>query len=126
MTLIYFNTFSSSMHTFQLWWNFNSNSIHKLRVWHNNVFRKLLRLSRYCTVSGMFAKGLISNCKVVIRNPVYKFKKRLDNSHISLIIFIVVRDVCWMSRFRSQWVIYVMSNTSLFIYFDIYNIPFAV
>ena len=97
-----FSTFCSSMYTAQLWWNHTVYSIHRLRVCCNNVFRRLLRLPKYCNASAMFAERLIPDCKAVIQNLVYRFMSRLDKSRNTLIIAVLGTDIRWKSRIRRQ------------------------
>ena len=71
-------TFCSPIYTAQLWWNYTVASIHNLHVAYNNVFRLLLNQPKYCSASTMFVEYHVPDSKVVIRNLVYKFMRRLD------------------------------------------------
>ena len=53
-----FNTYCSPMYTAQLWWNHTAYSFQRLNVCYtgNNILRRLLRLTRYCSASGLFAQ----------------------------------------------------------------------
>ena len=99
-----FSTFCSFMYTAQLWWNHTVYSIHRVHVCYNNVFRRLLRLLKYCSQSGMFVERLIPDCKAVIRNLVCKFMSRLAKSRNTLIIAVLCTDIRWKSRTKRQWV----------------------
>ena len=75
-----FSTYCSPMYTAQLRWHHTVYSFHRLNVAYNNVLRRLLRRRpRFCSASGLFAECRIPNCKAVIRNPIFRFSKRVDS-----------------------------------------------
>ena len=61
----------------------------------------------------MFADKLVSDCKAIVRNVVFKFMNCLDKSDNSLVVDVVARDVRWISRIRRRWV------KSLYVYIDL-------
>ena len=102
-----FNTYCSPMYTAQLWWNHTANSFHRLNVCYNNILRRLLRRPCYCSASALFAECGIPKSKAVIRNLIYKFITRLNESTIStndVILAILSSDIRWTSCIRHYWV----------------------
>ena len=79
-----FNTYCSPIYTAQLWWNHTACSFQILNVCYNNILRRLLRRPRFCCASGLFAECGIPNRKAVIRNLIYKFITRLNESTIMM------------------------------------------
>ena len=78
-----FSTYCSPMYTAQLRWHHTVYSCHRLNVAYNNVLRRLLRRRpRFCSASGLFAECRIPNCKAVIRNPIFRFSKRVDSWYV--------------------------------------------
>ena len=93
-----FNTYCSPMYTAQLWWNLQH--FQRLNVCYNNILRRLLRRPRYCSASGLFAE-----CgKAVIRNLIYKFITRLNESTNDVILAMLSSDIRCTSRIRHYWV----------------------
>ena len=79
-------------------------SFQRLNVCYNNILRRLLRRPRYCSASGLFAECGIPNGKAVIRNLIYKFITRLNESTNDVILTILSSDIRWTSRIRHYWV----------------------
>ena len=86
------------------WWNHTAYSFQRLNVCYNNILRRLLRRPRYCSASGLFAECGIPNGKAVIRNLIYKFITRLNESTNDVILAILSSDIRWTSRIRHYWV----------------------
>ena len=95
-----FNTYCSPMNTAQLWWNHTAYSFQRLNVCYNNIL--LLRRPRYYSACGLFAECGIPNGKGVIRNLIYKFITRLNES-TNVISAILSSDIRWTSRIRHYW-----------------------
>ena len=96
-----FNTYCSPMYTAQLWWNHTAYSFHRLNVCYKNIIRRLLRRPRYCSASSLFAECGIPNGKAVIRNLIYKFITRLNESTKDVILAILSSDIIWASRIKA-------------------------
>ena len=79
-------------------------SFQRLNVCYNDILRRLLRRPRYCSASGLFAECGIPNGKAVIRNLIYKFITRLNESTNDVILAILSSDIRWTSRIRHYWV----------------------
>ena len=92
------------MYTAQLWWNHTAYSLQRINVCYNNILRRLLRRPRYCYASGLFAEFGIPNGKAVIRNLIYKFITRLNESTNDWILAILSSDIRWTSCIRHYWV----------------------
>ena len=101
-----FNTYCSPMYNAQLWWNHTAYSFQRLHVCYNNILRRLLRRPRYYSAFGLFAECGIPNGKAVIRNLIYKFITRLNEStnDVILAIGLLSSDIRWTSRIRHYWV----------------------
>ena len=55
----------------------------------------MLRRPRYCSASGLFAECGIPNGKAIIRNLIYKFITRLNESTNDVILAILSSDIKW-------------------------------
>ena len=98
-----FRSHCSSMYTCQLWWNYKMLSIKKLYVAYNNAFRMLFLKPRDCSASGMFAENNIPSCQAIIRNLVYRFMCRLEDSDSHIVKSVLNSDIKWHSRIRLHW-----------------------
>ena len=97
-------TYCSPMYTEQLWWNNTAHSFQRLNICHTNIRRRLLRRPRYSSASGLFAECGIPNGKAVIRNLIYKFITRLNESTNDVILATLSSDIRWTSRIMHYYV----------------------
>ena len=97
--------FARSVHqyTCQLWWNCSVQSMHTLNVAYNNAFRLMHHLPTYCSASLMFVVNRVPNFRVVIRNRIYGFMKRLVSSSNALVLSTVTSDARFRSRIVRHW-----------------------
>ena len=86
------------------WANVRWANVRWAKVRAPNILRRLLRRPRYCSASGLFAECGILNGKAVIRNLIYKFITRLNESTNDGILAILSSDIRWTSRIRHYWV----------------------
>ena len=79
-----------------------------MKVAYNNVFRFFLRLprdpeGRPCSASQMFVNRKVKSFQEIIRNVVYKFQSRLNNSGNELVkstLFVQIKET---SKLRKHW-----------------------
>ena len=66
---------------------------------YNNVYRKILRVSRRASASGMFVSNDIPNFDAFLRKSIYSFTTRLSSSSNKLICAIeqswIMKSVIW-------------------------------
>ena len=104
-----FVTFCSQFYCAPLWYfNKTDKTYNKLRVAYNNVFRFLLGLprdeqGRPCSASGMFASRRVKSLQEILRNLIYKFMCRLDESDNDLVRSILSQSVTRISKLRKHW-----------------------
>ena len=75
---------------------------------YNNVFRFFLCLprdeqGRPCSASDMFVSRKVKSFAEIIRNVVFKFQSRLDNSNNELICSILNKHYVKESKFKGHW-----------------------
>ena len=99
-----FRSYCSSLYTSQLWWKYRVLSIKKMYVSYNNAFRMLFRLRRDCSASGMCATRNVSSCPALIRNLVFRFMQRVQESPNAIRLqSICSSDMWWTSLIRARW-----------------------
>ena len=67
------------------WTNYKKTTLSKLRVAYNNVYRKILGVSRRSSASAMFVTNDIPNFEAFFRKSIYSFTTRISFSSNNLI-----------------------------------------
>ena len=69
-----------------MWWNFSKTVISKLYVAYNNIFRILCHEPKWCRPSAslMFVSCGVKTCLMIIRNYVFKFIIRTQESDFDI------------------------------------------
>ena len=67
------------------WKKYKKTTFSKIRVAYNNVYRKILGVSRRASASGMFVSNDILNFEAFLRKSIYSFTTRLSSSSNNLI-----------------------------------------
>ena len=80
----------------------------KIRVAYNNVYRKILGVSRRASASGMFVSNDIPNFEVFLRKLIYSFTTRLLSSSNKLIGAIeqswIMKSLVWITREEKMYI----------------------
>ena len=72
------------------------NDLILIRVAYNNLYRKILHVSRRSSASAMFVQHNIPNFECLIRRDIYSFTSRLKASNNLLIN---ANENCWLLKF---------------------------
>ena len=80
----------------------------------------LHRLPRDCSASGMFVNYNVKNCAAIIRNLVFRFIERLEQSDNMIITSVLNSDLLWQSRIRKHWVKLLYCNVDF-----MHNVPYT-
>ena len=67
------------------WTNYKKTTLSKIRVAYNNVYRKILGVSRRSSASAMFVTNDIPNFEAFFRKSIYSFTTRISFSSNNLI-----------------------------------------
>ena len=89
-------SFCGSFYCSYLWTQYKKSSFSKIRVAYNNLYRKILHVSRRSSASAMFVQNNIPNFECLIRRDIYSFTSRLKASNNLLINAI---ENCWLLKF---------------------------
>ena len=81
-----FRAYCTPLHNAHLWSSFSKASLHKLQVAYNDALRILLRRPRWCSASEMFVAAGVNTLQATMRNVMYKFICRLNNSENYIIM----------------------------------------
>ena len=65
---------------YYLWSDYKAKTFSKLRVAFNNVYRRVLGLPTWSSVSEMYATHNIENFEALLRKVIYGFIQRLEDS----------------------------------------------
>ena len=81
------------------WTQYKKTTFSKIRVAYNNVYRKILGVSRRASASGMFVSNDILNFEAFLRKSIYSCTTRLSSSSNKLICAIeqswIMKSVIW-------------------------------
>ena len=95
-----------------LWWNFKRESMRKLTVAYHTILKLLLGFSKYDSNSYVCSVFNIKNCEAVMRNFIFKFIVRVENSSNKLLQSVLKSSLGHTSRIRAHW------NKSLYTIFQ--------
>ena len=104
-----FVTYCSQLYCAPVWhFKYSDKSYKKLNVAYNNVFRSFLRLprdaqGRPCSASGMFVNRRVRSFQEILRNLVFKFQCRLNQSQNELVVCTLSDNVSSRSKLRNHW-----------------------
>ena len=68
-----------------LWNSYKKSTFNKIRVADNNVYRKIFDLPKKSSVSAMYSRCNICSFESKLRESIYGFMQRLENSTNSII-----------------------------------------
>uniref|UniRef100_A0A8C1PP13 Reverse transcriptase domain-containing protein n=1 Tax=Cyprinus carpio TaxID=7962 RepID=A0A8C1PP13_CYPCA len=101
-----FRTYITPLYTAQLWSNYKKKSMQRLKVAYNDAMRLLLRVPRWHSASHLFVSNRVPTCEALLRQLMFGFMCRLDNS-VNHIIEALVSPLksCYRytSRLRRHW-----------------------
>jgi hypothetical protein len=89
-----FRAYCTSFYTCSLWANCTRRAYSALRVQFNNAFRVLLRSSRYCSASGIFADARIDCFNATMRKRCASLVRRVRGSSNGILNMIASRLDC--------------------------------
>lgn len=72
-----FKTYCQSFYTCQLWTDYTVASHDGIRVAYNNIYRQLMGLKRYCSVSEMFTEARVDTFNAIQRKRIASFMSRV-------------------------------------------------
>ena len=88
--------FCGSFYCSYVWTHYNKSSVSKLRVAYNDLYRKILHVSRRKSVSEKFVKNNIPHFEALLWKEVYSFMSRLKVSANVVINFI---EICQLLKY---------------------------
>ena len=89
-------SFCGSFYCSYLWTHYNKASFSKIRVAYNDLYRKILHVSRSSSASAMFVNNNIPTFECLIRRDIFSFTSRLKVSTNKLINTI---ENCWLLKY---------------------------
>ena len=89
-------SYCGSFYCSYLWTQFNKSTISKIRVAYNDLYRKILHVSRRSSASEMFVKNNIPNFESLLRKESFSFTSRLKCSSNAIISTI---ESCWILKY---------------------------
>ena len=98
-----FRTYCTPLYTAHLWCNASVESRRRLKVAYNDTMRMLLRVPRHTRASAMFAELQVPACQGVIRNFMYKFMCRIENSSNMIVNVLVNPARCSFQYTSPLW-----------------------
>ena len=98
-----FSAYWRNIYCSHLWVNFHQKVINKLKVMYNNVWRRLLGLPPFSSASGMFASNRVKSLGEIIRQNIYNFRCRMEQSTNELVSAICDSDRNFHSKAFRLW-----------------------
>ena len=101
-----FRAYCTPLYTAHLWSSYKKASLQKLKVAYNDAMRILLRRPRWCSASEMFVAARVNTFQAVLRNLMYRFVCRVDESVNTIIVSIAnPAKSCtrYSSSLRKHW-----------------------
>ncbi len=101
-----FKAYCTPLYTAHLWCSYSRAKFHKLRVAYNDALRMILRLPRWTSASQLFVCCGIPTLDAVLRNFMFNFMVRLDNSKNEIIMALTVpkkSSTRYYSGFWRHW-----------------------
>lgn len=101
-----FKAYCTPLYTAHLWSFYKKSSMQKLQVAYNDAMRILLKIPRGGSASQMFVSVGVSTLKALLRNLMFKFMRRLDESTNSIMVALsnpFVSCSRYTSRLRVHW-----------------------
>ena len=89
-------SYCGSFYCSYLWTQFNKSTRSKIRVAYNDLYRKILHVSRRSSASEMFVKNNIPNFESLLRKESFSFTSRLKCSSNAIISTI---ESCWILKY---------------------------
>ena len=101
-----FQFYYTPLYTAHLWYNYTVAKMKKLQVAYNDALRILLRYPRWTSASNMFVTNNVPTFHALLRNLMYKFMCRLEQSSNTAIRHLTVpalSDTKYLSIIWSHW-----------------------
>lgn len=95
-----FRAYCTPMYAAPLWVNYKKETMRKLQVAYNDCLRILLEKPRSSSASKLFCDSGLSTLQALLRNLMFKFMSRLDESQ-NCIIMMLTSPRCSSARYQS-------------------------
>ena len=89
-------SYCGSFYCSYLWTQFHKSTISKIRIAYNDLYRKILHVSRRSSASEMFVKNNIPNFESLLRKESFSLTARLKCSSNAIISTI---ESCWILKY---------------------------
>ena len=104
--LTLFKAYCSPMYTAHLWSKYKKASLQRLQVAYNDALRILLKRPRWTSASELFVSSGVNTLQAVLRNVMYRFICRLNDSenlNVVAMVNIMYSDTRCTSQFWGHW-----------------------
>lgn len=96
-----FKAYCTPLYTAHLWCSYSKSKYRKLQVAYNDALRILLKVPRWTSASQLFVQNNVPTLNAVIRNFVFTFMKRLEDSQ-NVILNVLTMPEQSTVRFHSE------------------------
>ena len=98
-----FKSYCTTLYCSQFWYNCSKTFMKKLSVGYNNSFRRLMKLDKYCSASGMFVYYGVPSFGELQRKLIVNFIDRIQSSSNSIIMNVVLSSIPLYSSIWNHW-----------------------
>ena len=101
-----FKAYCTPLYTAHLWCSYSKGKYNKLRVAYNDALRIMLRLPRWTSASHLFVNSGVPTLDAVLRNLMYSFMMRLNDSNNEIIMTLAMpkkSSIRYSSCFWKHW-----------------------
>ena len=98
-----FKSYCTQMYTPHLWCCFKNTTMKSLITAYNQTLRGLLGIPSFCSASQMFAMTNIVSCQALLRNSIFNFMYRINETNNVIVYSIMNSDMRFTSALQMHW-----------------------
>ncbi|KAG0716495.1 hypothetical protein GWK47_009543 [Chionoecetes opilio] len=98
-----FRSHCYSIYCNSLWSRYKVATMNRLKVCHNDTLKRLLGLSRWCSLSMAFARNGVNNLDVIRRHSVFSLRSRVELSTNSIITSVRQSSAYVCGPIQQRW-----------------------
>ncbi|KAG0725577.1 hypothetical protein GWK47_004619 [Chionoecetes opilio] len=98
-----FRSHCYSIYCKSLWSRYKVATMNRLKVCHNDIFKRVMRLSKWCSSSLAFGRNGVNNLDVIRRHSVFSLRSRVELSTNSIITSVSQSSAYVCGPIQQRW-----------------------
>ena len=113
-----FRSYCTPLYTAHLWTNYSKSTIKDFYIAYHNIMKLFIGFRKYDHNRPLCVKYNIPHGPALVRNLIYRFMCRLQESHNSLLCVLNDSDCQYESPLRKKWIslLYIQSTNKIYVY----------